>query len=243
MNYFIVGDIHGCYHTLIKLLKNKHDKDHLICVGDYIDRGLFPGETIQLLSQYFDEGNTTLLIGNHDFYYAKYITGIASSQEKYLLNDFKETRLRFLKYGINDNKYLHFKDKLSFIYETNNFIVCHAGINKEVFRIINRNQVIKNSTCGNNSIEIEKVCGHVRTFLYENILLDRSLPDNIGKMQIHGHTPLMCFNPVFFSKINSWNLDTGAFLGWGLSAIRINDKGEVLNIFFERTDSRDTNCS
>ena len=55
MNYFFVGDIHGCYHTLIKLLKNKNDKDHLICVGDYIDRWLFPGETIQLLSQYLDE--------------------------------------------------------------------------------------------------------------------------------------------------------------------------------------------
>lgn len=129
------------------------------------------------------------------------------------------------------------------VYETDNFIVSHAGINKAVFKILNLNPVMKNSTYGNNSFEIEKICGHVRTFLYENILLDRSLPDNIGKMQIHGHTPLMCFNPVFFQKCNSWNLDTGAFLGWGLSAIRINDKGEILNTFFERTDSRDINCS
>lgn len=243
MNYFIVGDIHGCYHTLIKLLINKHDKDHLICVGDYIDRGLFPGETIQLLNQYFDEGNTTLLIGNHDFYYAKYITGVTSSQEKYLLSDFKETQRLLLKCGLNNNKYLHFKYKYSFIYETNHFIVSHAGINKEVFKILNLNPVMKNSSYVDNSIEIENVSGHDRTFLYENILLDRSFPENLGKMQVHGHTPKMCFNPVFFSKINSWNLDTGAFLGWGMSAIRINDKGEVLNTFFERTDYRDINCS
>ena len=61
------GDILFAGHSE-RYSKNKHDKDHLICVGDYIDRGLFPGETIQLLSYYFDEGNTTLLIGNHDFY-------------------------------------------------------------------------------------------------------------------------------------------------------------------------------
>lgn len=243
MNYFIVGDIHGCYHTLVKLLKNKDDKDYLICVGDYIDRGIFPGETIRLLSEYFDEGNTTLLIGNHDFYYAKYIADITSSQAKYLLNDFKETRQRFLKYGVSENKYLHFMDKLSFIYETDHFIVSHAGLNKEVFRMINRNTEIKNSYYTKNSTEIEQIPGHVRTFLYENILLDRSLPDDLGKIQIHGHTPLMCFNPVFFPKIKSWNLDTGAFLGWGMSAIRINDKGDVLNTFFERTDNRDIKCS
>ena len=163
--------------------------------------------------------------------------------EKYLLNDFKETRLRFVKYGINDNKYLHFKNKLSFIYETDHFIVSHAGINKEVFKIINHNPEIKNSPCGNASMEAEKILGHNRTYLLENILLDRSLPDDLGKIQIHGHTPLMCFNPVFFPKIKSWNLDTGAFLGWGMSAIRINDKGDVLNTFFERTDNRDIKCS
>ena len=157
MNYFFVGDIHGCYYTLIKLLKNKNDKDHLICVGDYIDRGLFPGETIQLLSQYLDEGNTTLLIGNHDFYYSKYISGVTSSQEKYLINDFKETQRKLLECDINDNEYFHFKNKLSFVYETDNFIVSHASINKAVFKILNLNPVMKNSTYGNNSFEIEKI--------------------------------------------------------------------------------------
>jgi len=103
--------------------------------------------------------------------------------------------------------------------------------------------VIKNSPCGNASMEAEKIFGHNRTYLFENILLDRLLPDDLGKLQIHGHTPLMCFNPVFFPEINSWNLDTGAYLGWGMSAIRINDKGDVLNTFFERTGHRDINCS
>lgn len=243
MNYFIIGDIHGCYHTLVKLLKNKVDKDYLICVGDYIDRGIFPGETIQLLNEYLKKGGTTLLMGNHDFYYANYISGIKSSQEKYLVNDFKETQPRLLKCGINDNKYLQFKDKLLFLYEADNFIVSHAGINNEVFKIINNNPVIKNSPCGNASMEAEKIHGHNKTYLFENILLDRSLPDDLGKIQIHGHIPLMCFNPVFFPKINSWNLDTGAFLGWGMTAIRINDKGDVLNTFFERTDHRDIKCS
>lgn len=241
MKYFLIGDIHGCYHTLLNLLKNKEDEDHLICVGDYIDRGLFPGETIQLLNDFLINGNATLLMGNHDFYYSCYISGISNTQEKFLLRDFKETRPRLLECGITDEDFMGFKDKLHLIFETDSFIVSHAGINKDVFKIINVNPVIINNIYGAISVEIGKISGHERFFVYENILLDRSLPDQLGKVQIHGHTPLMCFNPVFFSKMNSWNLDTGAFLGWGMSAIRINDKGEVLNTFFERTDYRDIN--
>ncbi len=243
MNYFIIGDIHGCYHTLMELLRNKEDKDHLVCVGDYIDRGLYPGETIQLLKEYLSNGNSTLLMGNHDFYYAQYISGHSSSQEKYLIKNFKETESKLLRFGITNEEFLSFKDKLLFIFETDNFIVSHAGINRKVFEIVNKNPVIKNNCYGDILIEIEKIRGYGRTYVYENILLDRTLPDNLNKSQIHGHTPLMCFNPTFFEKIQSWNLDTGAFLGWGMSAIRISEKCEILGLFFVRTDLRDINYS
>lgn len=226
----------------IKLIvKKKHYKDHLICVGDYIDRGLFSGKIIQLLTKYLNSGNCSLLLGNHDFYYAKYISGIKTSQEKYLIHDFENTKKSLLDSNITDSEFLCFFDKLLLIYERNSFFVSHAGINLNVFNIINSNLYLKNVPFSTNSVVLEQICGHKRPFLYENILLDRSFPNNLGKMQIHGHTPLMCFNPVYYSTINCWNLDTGAFLGWGMSAILVNDDGEVLDTFFERTDHRDIN--
>ena len=38
---YLISDIHGCYHSLLKLLKKIKftNKDTLICLGDAIDRG------------------------------------------------------------------------------------------------------------------------------------------------------------------------------------------------------------
>ena len=48
----IVGDIHGCYHTLLGLLR-KLDyvsrSDTLVFVGDYIDRGPWAFDVVRTL--------------------------------------------------------------------------------------------------------------------------------------------------------------------------------------------------
>jgi serine/threonine protein phosphatase 1 len=243
MTYFIIGDIHACFYTLQNILKYKSLDDYLICVGDYIDRGLFPGETIHLLEEIIDSGRCTLIMGNHDFYYSKFISGITSSQEKYLKNDFEVTRYLLNKNGISNNDMNHFTNNLQFIYETNSFLISHAGISYEVKKRIDENPAIKNSAYGNIKENITTMLGCRKyEFLYENLILNRELPDNIDKLQIHGHTPIMCNNPVYYPKINCWNIDTGAFLGWGMSAIRINEEGKILDTYFINTDLRDINC-
>jgi hypothetical protein len=42
MNYFFVGDIHGCYYTLIKLLKTKMIKIISYVLETILTVGYFP---------------------------------------------------------------------------------------------------------------------------------------------------------------------------------------------------------
>ena len=46
---FVIGDVHGCYHTLLDLL-NKLPKDaSIIMIGDLCDRGPYSKEVIDLI--------------------------------------------------------------------------------------------------------------------------------------------------------------------------------------------------
>lgn len=62
---FVVGDLHGCYETLMYGLKHLNfdpEVDRVFAVGDLIDRGPHSYETVELLSTtWFDS-----VIGNHE---------------------------------------------------------------------------------------------------------------------------------------------------------------------------------
>jgi serine/threonine protein phosphatase 1 len=74
-NITVIGDTHGYYHTLLKLLKVIPKTDLVILTGDFNDRGFFSDRIIKLLKQQssFDNENfdpeTQLLStvkGNHE---------------------------------------------------------------------------------------------------------------------------------------------------------------------------------
>jgi serine/threonine-protein phosphatase 2B catalytic subunit len=70
----VVGDIHGQYYDLQKIIElgnmpsNTSDRNKYIFLGDYVDRGLFSVEVILLLYSLklnFSE-SVVLLRGNHE---------------------------------------------------------------------------------------------------------------------------------------------------------------------------------
>lgn len=64
----IISDIHGCFHTLVKLVDRvrKLDPDSkLIFVGDYVDRGHHNKDVIEYLIELQKDG-AVCLRGNHD---------------------------------------------------------------------------------------------------------------------------------------------------------------------------------
>ncbi len=68
-NSFVIGDVHGCYHTLLNLIKKLPKKAKLIFVGDLCDKGLFSKDVIEYVKQ-----NKHLCVkGNHEYLMQTYI--------------------------------------------------------------------------------------------------------------------------------------------------------------------------
>ena len=78
MKYDIIGDIHGYYPELVRLLKKMgyglserghyyHPDRQAIFVGDYIDRGKHSKEVVQLVRTMQEKGSAIALMGNHEY--------------------------------------------------------------------------------------------------------------------------------------------------------------------------------
>lgn len=62
---YVTGDIHGCFDKFMKLLKKIKfsEKDNLYIIGDVIDRGPKPIETLQYIMK---QPNIYMTLGNHE---------------------------------------------------------------------------------------------------------------------------------------------------------------------------------
>jgi len=84
MKFDIIGDIHGRFQTLERLLAKlgyasdggvwKHEDRRALFLGDYIDRGSRPRETLQLIRAMVDAGHAVAIMGNHEFNAVAYHT-------------------------------------------------------------------------------------------------------------------------------------------------------------------------
>jgi serine/threonine protein phosphatase 1 len=131
MGLIAVGDIHGCAKTLDLLLDelDPSPDDHLLFVGDYIDRGPDSKGVIDRLLELREEVDCTFLRGNHESLMLGYLDsgafnlwrvngGIATLQS-YMQNaqdfDIPETHAEFVR----NTKMYH---------ETDDFVFVHAGL-------------------------------------------------------------------------------------------------------------------
>ena len=84
MKYDILGDIHGCYDTLISLLEKmdyqlidgcyQHATRKLIFAGDFIDRGPKELAVIDCAKAMVEGGHALAVMGNHEFNAIAYAT-------------------------------------------------------------------------------------------------------------------------------------------------------------------------
>jgi len=97
MRTLAIGDIHGCLDPLLDLWKaiEPTPEDHIIFLGDYVDRGPDSKGVIDFLISVQQTHNVTILSGNHE--------------EKFLLanlasNELSEWSLGILTQDENDNR-------------------------------------------------------------------------------------------------------------------------------------------
>ncbi len=134
MACYAIGDIHGCRHALERLLAKltPSAEDHLIFIGDYIDRGPDSRGVIELLLDLRRYVPCTFLRGNHEAMMLEYLeTGdlslwsingglrtLESYQEPTGEVVIPESHIRFIR------------DTLLF-YQTPDFFFVHAGLDPD----------------------------------------------------------------------------------------------------------------
>ena len=62
-NTFVIGDAHGCYHTLMKLVDKLPKNAKLIFVGDLVDKGNYSKEVVE----YVIQNKHKCILGNHEY--------------------------------------------------------------------------------------------------------------------------------------------------------------------------------
>jgi serine/threonine protein phosphatase 1 len=125
---FVIGDIHGCYHSFKKMIEKKivpTKKDKIFLLGDYINKGPHSAKTVDYILNLISEGYRIYpLRGNHED------TVLRTEEESpeilsWLLKDSPD----LLENKRLKPKYRDFFKSLPYYYELDKFFIVHAGFN------------------------------------------------------------------------------------------------------------------
>ena len=125
----LIGDIHGCYDTLMQYFKNGLEDDvEYIFLGDYIDRGNQNAEVMKWLYSIKDRQNVCLLEGNHERWIQAYGMNVESKSK-----EFEEKTKGQLILGGFDQKmarifYRKLRQMSHFTYNGIEVLATHGGI-------------------------------------------------------------------------------------------------------------------
>lgn len=75
MRTWAIGDIHGCWSKLLSVLDRIPVEDHVVFLGDYIDRGHQNREVVDFVIKEIDNPRYTFLVGNHEELFLFYMRG------------------------------------------------------------------------------------------------------------------------------------------------------------------------
>ncbi|TGE23763.1 serine/threonine protein phosphatase [Hymenobacter aquaticus] len=205
MNLFVIGDVHGCYHTFLELLQHwQPEQELLIQVGDLVDRGNFSPDTVGLalsLSERHPQ-NTVFLKGNHELGMTRHY-GPQGPYPNWLLWGGRYTTAQYSLRRSLLPSHLSWLGQRPLFWENDHVFVSHAGL-ADTPEPLNEDNP-------------------------DGILWRRGPLHHIGKLQVIGHTPT-AGSPDFDPAHHVLNIDTGAVYGRALTGVKLSPQGEVLQI-------------
>ena len=151
---FAIGDIHGCYNLLEKLLdKWNPNEEQLVFLGDYIDRGPDSVKVIKKVMQLVEDYDAVALSGNHEqlflnwlekpddlseFYFNPKVGGAATIQSFYdaptfsIVSDHFSVKEITAKIQKENKEIIEFMKNLRRFYLWDPYLFVHAGISANV---------------------------------------------------------------------------------------------------------------
>jgi serine/threonine protein phosphatase 1 len=209
----VIGDIHGCYHTL-KILYNEilaaYPDIPVYCVGDLVDRGLHSYEVVEFVKK----KRITFTAGNHDYMFYYFIKHPSSPLGRSWIYNGSETTLDSYSNKYSEmNRHLNHIIKAPLILDLQDCFISHAGISSYYSRKLGK-KPLENEDKLRSIIEKDLNSEHGLLWTRDKLL-------NLGKMQVVGHTR---FDEVYHDeKTNAVYVDTSACAGNKLSAVVINE--------------------
>lgn len=210
MRTVVIGDIHGCHNELKELIsrlteekKYLPEKDRLIFIGDYIDRGDNPRLVVKYIRELQDRyGEKVIpLMGNHEDMLLNYA---AFADQNWLYNGYEATLFSYKDHKEDLLKDLRWMTDLPHYYEDEHFIYVHAGIDKDLPM---------------DRQDKETLLWARQEFYYDPRVYD--------KIIIFGHTPTMFMGeddtPQWLNDGNDIAIDTGCVYGGRLTALIIEN--------------------
>ena len=126
-----IGDIHGCYDTLMQYSDFKEglkEDTEYIFLGDYIDRGNQNFEVLQFLEKIKDLPNVCLLEGNHERWIHCFGNNMPAKSREFE----DKTKQELYKKGYTEKQarmlYRKFRQFSHFTYNGLEILACHGGI-------------------------------------------------------------------------------------------------------------------
>lgn len=161
--YDLIGDVHGCAHSLERLLKKmgyqhrqgcyRHASRKVIFVGDIVDRGPRIREALHIVKDMVDQGQAEIVLGNHEYNAMCYCTeGRQGSGLRYLREHnarhhrlIRETLEQFENHSEEWREFLNWFHDIPLFIEKEHFRVVHACWDDEAikqFKIISPSHCI-----------------------------------------------------------------------------------------------------
>lgn len=190
MGLIAIGDIHGCAATLEVLLDRlaPTPDDHLLFVGDYIDRGPDSKDVIDQLLDLREDVPCTFLRGNHEAMMIDYLDSGAFNL--WQMNGGVSTLQSYAENGGGEftipDTHADFVHDTKLYHETDDFFFVHAGLKAHL------------------SIEENLEKDDEQVFLWERGHLEAST-FAWEKTVVCGHTP----QPQPINREKLLNIDTG----------------------------------
>ncbi len=209
----IIGDIHGCYFTLVELYKkiiDSYPNIPVYTVGDLVDRGNHSCEVFNFIL----DNNIIFAPGNHDYMFYHFFKEPQSVFARSWFFNGNESTLE--SYENRETEMFRHIDVIRtapLYYDTSDCFISHAGISAQYEKFLPSDY--KSNLQMIDPFILNDLRGD------RGILWTRDPLLNIGKLQVVGHTTK--HEITWVEESDAVYIDTGVFLGNKLSAIIVHE--------------------